>query len=52
GGFRLFWVLLQGLITLRLAQKPEHSISSFDNLTARLFFLDDTLNMIYHDDGL
>ncbi|KAH6903609.1 hypothetical protein BKA70DRAFT_592224 [Coprinopsis sp. MPI-PUGE-AT-0042] len=43
GGFRLFWVLLRGLITLLSAQKPEHSISGFDNLPVRLFFLDDAL---------
>ncbi|KAH6886008.1 hypothetical protein BKA70DRAFT_1336230 [Coprinopsis sp. MPI-PUGE-AT-0042] len=52
GGFGLFWILFRGLIALRSAQKPAHSISSFDNLTARLFFLDDTLNIIHHDDGL
>ncbi|KAH6886001.1 hypothetical protein BKA70DRAFT_1336185 [Coprinopsis sp. MPI-PUGE-AT-0042] len=48
-GFIFIWAFLRGLITLCSAQKPEHSISSFDNLPARLFFLDDTLNVIYHD---
>ncbi|KAH6901670.1 GMC oxidoreductase-domain-containing protein [Coprinopsis sp. MPI-PUGE-AT-0042] len=49
GGFIFIWAFLLGLFTLCSAQKPEHSISSFDNLPARLFFLDDTLNDIYHD---
>ncbi|KAH6903602.1 vacuolar protein sorting/targeting protein 10 [Coprinopsis sp. MPI-PUGE-AT-0042] len=49
GGFIFIWAFLLAIITLCAAQKPEHSISSFDNLPARLFFLDDTLNVIYHD---
>ncbi|KDQ61974.1 hypothetical protein JAAARDRAFT_76825 [Jaapia argillacea MUCL 33604] len=31
------------------AQDPETSITYFQNLPARLFFFDDTTNMIYHD---
>ncbi|KAH6901675.1 hypothetical protein BKA70DRAFT_679402 [Coprinopsis sp. MPI-PUGE-AT-0042] len=49
GGFIFIWAFLLGIFTLSAAQKPEHLISSFDNLPARLFFLDDTLNVIYHD---
>ncbi|KAI0738712.1 Oligoxyloglucan reducing end-specific cellobiohydrolase [Daedaleopsis nitida] len=31
------------------AGQPQHSLTRFDNLPARLFFFDDTPNAIYHD---
>ncbi|KZP04862.1 Oligoxyloglucan reducing end-specific cellobiohydrolase [Athelia psychrophila] len=47
--FLLFlWALIL-CIPLALAQDPEHSVSYFENLPARLFFLDDTTSVIYHD---
>ncbi|KAH6886024.1 vacuolar protein sorting/targeting protein 10 [Coprinopsis sp. MPI-PUGE-AT-0042] len=49
GGFRLFWVLILGLATLCVAQEPQHSVSSFDNLPVRLSFLGNRLNVIFHD---
>ncbi|KAJ7623527.1 vacuolar protein sorting/targeting protein 10 [Roridomyces roridus] len=42
--FFLLWLPL-----LLFAQKPEHTISSFENLPSRLFFFDDTSSAIYHD---
>lgn len=35
------WALILYL-PLALAQNPEHSVTYFDNLPARLFFFDDT----------
>ncbi|GLB41497.1 hypothetical protein LshimejAT787_1000970 [Lyophyllum shimeji] len=31
------------------AQDPEHSITSFENLPANLFFFDDTQSAVFHD---
>ncbi|KAG5717203.1 hypothetical protein E4T56_gene15336 [Termitomyces sp. T112] len=44
----LFYFLFSCLL-LASAQKPEHTISSFDNLPANVFFFDDTQSAIYHD---
>ncbi|KAJ6624911.1 Oligoxyloglucan reducing end-specific cellobiohydrolase [Mycena sp. CBHHK59/15] len=43
------FLLLISLPCLLLAQNPEHAITTFQNLPARLFFFDDTTSAIYHD---
>ncbi|KAM5541455.1 hypothetical protein V8D89_005009 [Ganoderma adspersum] len=43
----LFWSVASWL--LLTAGQPQHSIRHFDNLPARLFFFEDTTNVIYHD---
>ncbi|KAJ7623514.1 vacuolar protein sorting/targeting protein 10 [Roridomyces roridus] len=47
--FATIFFLFLWLPSLLLAQKPEHTISNFDNLPSRLFFFDDTTSAIYHD---
>ncbi|KAJ7132166.1 vacuolar protein sorting/targeting protein 10 [Mycena epipterygia] len=42
----LFFLALPFLL---VAQNPEHEITTFQNLPARLFFFDDTTYAIYHD---
>ncbi|KAH6886023.1 hypothetical protein BKA70DRAFT_1444686 [Coprinopsis sp. MPI-PUGE-AT-0042] len=49
GEFRLFWVLILGLVTLGVAKRLQHSILRSDDLPACLFFLSNTLNVIYRD---
>lgn len=39
----LLWVLIAALLALVGAQKPEHKVTDFNHLPARLFFFDDTL---------
>ncbi|KAJ7460667.1 vacuolar protein sorting/targeting protein 10 [Mycena latifolia] len=46
--FAAFLSLLS-LPALLVAQDPEHSITTFENLPARLFFFDDTTSAVYHD---
>ncbi|KAH6886062.1 hypothetical protein BKA70DRAFT_1410326 [Coprinopsis sp. MPI-PUGE-AT-0042] len=36
-------------VTHQSHHEPQHSVSSFDNLPARLFFFGGTLNVIFHD---
>ncbi|KAF8174213.1 vacuolar protein sorting/targeting protein 10 [Pholiota molesta] len=37
------------MLLVAAQEKPEHAVSSFNYLPARLFFLDDTTSVIYHD---
>jgi hypothetical protein len=45
----LLWslLLLAGLVIAQ--SEPEHTITSFPNLPARLFFFEDTSSALYHD---
>ncbi|KAJ6485837.1 Oligoxyloglucan reducing end-specific cellobiohydrolase [Mycena sanguinolenta] len=47
--FAIFLLFLLSFPCLLLAQDPEHTVTSFSNLPARLFFFDDTTTAIYHD---
>ncbi|CAK5273809.1 unnamed protein product [Mycena citricolor] len=42
-------ILLLSLPNVLVAQNPEHTLSSFENLPARLFYFEDTVSAIYHD---
>ncbi|KAJ7493393.1 vacuolar protein sorting/targeting protein 10 [Mycena galericulata] len=43
------FLLFLSLPSLLLAQNPEHAITSFKNLPARIFFFEDTTSAVYHD---
>ncbi|TFK37398.1 vacuolar protein sorting/targeting protein 10 [Crucibulum laeve] len=45
---RYIWALCS-ILLLVVAQEPEHTITSFNNLPANLFFFDDTESAIFHD---
>ncbi|KAG5643932.1 vacuolar protein sorting/targeting protein PEP1 [Asterophora parasitica] len=45
----LLLYFLVSCCTIAAAQGPEHTITSFDNLPANLFFFDDTESAVFHD---
>lgn len=45
----LLWSFLVLACCVIAQSEPEHTISYFPNLPARLFFFDDTTSVIFHD---
>ncbi|KAK7677436.1 hypothetical protein QCA50_019549 [Cerrena zonata] len=47
----LIWSLFLAIFFLNNvnAQDPQHTVSYFENLPARLFFFDDQPSLLYHD---
>lgn len=44
-----FFCLFSSLFLIALGQRPTHSITTFPNLPARIFFFDDTESAVYLD---